>query len=672
MKNIDKILKAGVLALVVSGVISCANFLDEVQYRKRDTEYLKTEEGLVSLSTAMYQTFKYYYGSELAIAYYSSGTDEFGVGGDNSNELWNNYGVRLNPEIVQVNTNTRRAFDLWDPMYIHINTANTIINTAEEVVTDAAVRDRIMGEAYFVRGHNYLKLVRHYGGVPLKLVQSVGVERYFTRTPIEECVAQIISDLEQALALLPATPSAQGKLYKDVASFFLAKAHLFRASEINDSWNASFKEADLAKVITYSDSALANHPLAPDFENLWHFESVNSANESLPEVIFAAQYTDDKASQGNANAGNQYHLFFGSQYNNLPGFLRDISGGREYQRLRPSDYAFDVFDLEKDSRFWKSFRTKYSLNNRTAAPTLGDYVQGDLGLIYIINKKGDTRFSDPTKGGTALAANHTGTVYVHPETGKRVPHTYVRYFADGSPHVTTIKHRFPSISKHFDGSRETVALEPGNRDGIIARSADLYLTKAEALIRQNKFAEAIAVINIVRQRAQFVEGEDRAKYYDGGGAYYNNTVGQAALASNGGILCNAFREENSYYESLNIPRSTAATSLTDYTSATLPPEDEAIITALGITGEYDRMMAFLLNERSRELIGEFHRWEDLSRTKTLLKRVQTFNLEPDARTSIAEHNYLRPIPQTFLDQIQNEEGRALTSQEKAAMQNPGY
>ncbi len=357
--------------------------------------------------------------------------------------------------------------------------------------------------------------------------------------------------------------------------------------------------------------------------------------------------------------------------------VRSIFQYTDKSLLIGSDDGLYLFDLEKDSRFWKSFRTKYSLNNSTTAPNLNmeganTYTQGDLGLIYIINKKDDTRFSDPTKGGTALGPGHSGTVYVHPETGKRVPHTYVRYFADGSSHVTTIKHRFPSISKHFDGSRETVAWEPGNRDGIIARSADAYLTKAEALIRQNKYAEAIEVINVVRRRAQFADGEDRAKYWDGGGAYYNNTVGQAALAANGGINCNAFREENSYYESLQIPETTAATDLTNYTAAALPPEDEAIISTLGLTSEYDRMMAFLLNERTRELIGEFHRWEDLSRTKTLLKRTQTFNLEEGARTGIAEHNYLRPIPQTFLDQIQNADGRALTPEEKQAMQNPGY
>lgn len=128
--------------------------------------------------------------------------------------------------------------------------------------------------------------------------------------------------------------------------------------------------------------------------------------------------------------------------------------------------------------------------------------------------------------------------------------------------------------------------------------------------------------------------------------------------------------KNSYYLSTGIATTTDASNLqiTSYTS--LPAEDEAILTALSISGDKDRMINFILNERTRELNGEWDRWEELSRTKTLVKRAKAFNSE--AATNVADKHMLRPIPQTFIDGLLNADGSNLTSDQKAALQNPGY
>jgi len=566
-------------------------------------------------------------------------------------------------------------------MYKAISDANVLLANVDAVITDVDKNKLYKAEASFLRGFSYFRLVQQYGAVVLKLQPSAGVERYFVRATKEECVNRVIEDFRTAYAGLPETEALEGKLYKDVAAHFLAKALLYRCSEINDDWNSSYKTADLDEIITLTDEVISHHPLATDFSDIFAYTGPDGANERLPEVIFAAQFspTTTVASDGN---GNYNHLLFLSVYQTLTGFVRDIAGGREYQRCRTNEYAYSVFDLENDSRFWKSFKTKANLNNISNLATLNGpdpnngnvavtYAQGDLGLIYIINKLGDTRFTDPAAGGTPkMKSTHNGVYFNNPLTGKPTPHTYVRYLANGSGYLSLPGNvsRFPSLSKWLDGSRPAVAATAGRRDGIYARVAETYLIKAEALIRQNKYPEAITVMNIVRARAQFRAGENRSAYRDGGAAVLTNS--NAPLNANG-VLINSYCPSNSYYESLNIPVTTAATDITTgITPASLPAVDEAIITSLGLSSAYDRMMCFLLNERSRELYGELFRWEDLARTKTLITRAKKFN--EGSVAAIQEKHYLRPLPQTFLDAIYNAEGKALTADEKAAMQNPGY
>lgn len=110
----------------------------------------------------------------------------------------------------------------------------------------------------------------------------------------------------------------------------------------------------------------------------------------------------------------------------------------------------------------------------------------------------------------------------------------------------------------------------------------------------------------------------------------------------------------------NIPVTTAASASFAVTNIAALP---------GLSGNYDRMLCFILNERSRELCGEYKRWQDLARTQTLVRRVQTFNLE--GGPNVKFFHTLRPIPQTFLDGIQAS-GVALSGSQKQSIQNPGY
>lgn len=628
---------------------SCSDYLKEELTTKRSTDFYQTDEGILSLAVGTnYQVLAVPFSGEMMMSLCNSGTDEFHVGGDASNGVWNSYDSGLKSEVTVSNANTVAANNQWDALYVGIGLANQLIQSAtESTSTSDNIKKTALGEGYFYRAYNYLRLVRQYGGVPLKLTVSTTVELEFNRATAEEVLKQVIADFTQAYNLL-SNVGAPAKVTKDAAAHFLAKAYLTRASEINDSWNSATKKSDLQQVVTLSDEVISHHPLAPNFGDLWNYTKPDGANETLSELILSAQFTADKSTAGS----NMQHVLFTSRYDDMPQMKRDLTGMRPYSRLAATYFIYGAFDQVNDSRFWKSFRTKSRLNN----PAGTYYTKGDLGIMYVINQPSDNRFT------TIYNANSI----IYTKTGKTIPTVYVAYSAESGKSLLSDK-RFPSLSKHFDAARTAVNDNRGVRDMVVARSAETYLMAAEAKIRlaalgTGSYASALDYINAVRQRAAYKNGENRAAYTDGGAAYTVSELKQDPID-------NSLMLENSYYESNNIPATTSATDLMITSTTSLPAQDEAIINKLGVSGEYNRMLALVLNERSRELVGEFLRWEDLSRTKTLVTRAKAYN--PEAAPNVKDYHLLRPIPQTFLNGIQKD-GRALTSDEKQTMQNPGY
>ena len=647
MKNYKKQYISLMLVTVLLLSSSCnKDFLDEELTTAYTQDYYKTEAGIQALAIGTYyQVFAAEFATEVPLTATESGTDEFHAGGDPSNWMWNSYSSGFKAFVTVSNANTVAANTNWDNLYIGIGNANQLIESSiASASTNDAIKKTALGEGYFLRAFNYLKLVNQYGGVPLKLTTSSTVELEFTRATPQQVLEQVIADFTQAYNLL-SNAGAPAKITKDAAAHYLAKAYLTRASEINDTWNSATKLADLQQVVALSDEVIAHHPLASNFVELWNYTVADGANEKLPELILSAQFNASTLTTG----GNQQHLHFLSTYDQLPQMRRNLAGGRPFSRLAPTYFVYDVYDHVNDSRFWKSFQTKSIVNNKSGTY----YNNGDLGIMYIVNNAGDTRFAK-TKNTDAI---------VDVKTGKTIPSVYVAYAADNIGLMADV--RFPSLSKHLDGNRIDLSNTKGSRDIILARSAETYLQAAEAKIRLAQiggatFSDALPYINAVRTRAQYKAGENRAAYTDGSAAY--TTTGQAGIPI-------SFIPENSYYESNNIPVSTAATSLAITSIGALPLEDQAVISKLGYAGDYDRMLCLILNERTRELCGEFHRWEDLSRTKTLVARAKAYNIE--ANPNIQDFHYLRPIPQTFLDGVYAN-GRPLTASEKDAMQNPGY
>ena len=693
--KINKLLFAAILTSVMGGSItSCSeSFLDEELKTQYSTDRFKTQEGLDELVTGAYQKLKFKFNYIWGIQCYNMGVDEF-TDANNVIPAWNHYSQDLNSSENAANQ------PIWDNYYGLVEPANILLqNLPQYYNTSSPTYNTRLGEAHFLRAYAYFELVKQFGGVPLKLEPSTSAETYFTRNSEEEIYTQVISDFGEAYRLLPERGESVGRINKYAAAHFLAKAHLFRASELYSGWNGNYVSSDLDAVIQYGSEVVDAQPLCNDYVELWDYQQPNGANEKVSEVILAAQFSNDESTWG--RYGNQMHLYYPSVYqgNDIGGCKRDISGGREFSYVSATEYTMQVFDRVNDSRFWKSFITCYGANETKSAPewteedmpyapagvNKGDkrFKGGELGMKYIVNNPGDNRYEEYPNA----------PAYTALKDGKMCnTYTYVRYFKGQSHswnlsektgnYYNIIPHkRSVALSKFRDGYRVSIASQFGTRDAIIARSADDVLMVAEAYIRKGEasYDKAIEWINKLRDRAGYADKEDRSKNVDGGQAYKNNPYcsGKGGGHSDEGAI---YWDKNTYYESNNMEgaETTASTksamklnSVTDvYNSAV----DTPIYNELGCTSNAEKMMCFLLNERTRELCGELQRWEDLARTKTLDNRWHKFN--DGATRGIGEFNpskhYYRPIPQAFLDGITNASGSALTNDEKKAMQNPGY
>ncbi len=708
----SRYISAGLLAATVAGFSSCSSdFLDENYTTGFSTQYFETPEGLKALTLSLYGHVRWWGGYESqGYNQLMMGTDEFGIGTDGSNEMWLTYDVRMAPTWVGVNGNTGTNAAIWDELYFGIASANTIISKAG-MIDDEKVRNQCLAHAYFLRGFNFYMLTSQYGRCVLQTEPAEGVVRSFEVTTPEQCWKQIISDLTEAYNLFDGEDySMAGKgvtWTKATAAHFLAKALLFAASERNDSWNSSLKTEYLNKALEAANYAISARSLEKDVIDLYgNWTGINCDIEQSDEILMSL--AQDENFYGRTTMRNP-GAFFNPQFSNfanstLGGMRGCLTGGKDFQRFRPTEYTYSVFDNVNDARLWKSFATvygtavEYAGDEKTGAPAVHI---GDPSVVFIINKKNDhtyDKFNFGSKryqtdanfvdeagrlaaGGRVQERNGESTFG---NAGQPIIHSWIlykdgKYVGDKFGNQTTNPYQshganmYCGISKHTCGYLNAFAGDNGSRDVIFARLGETYLIRAEIKVRLNDYSGAKSDIDALRRRGAWHEGEDRSYYVDG--CYASASVCPYVTARDNNVAANNGWNlgMNSYYLSnpdLDVTYASTENEMTNWTWDNLPAEDEEILAKLGVSSQFDRALNFILNEQTRELAGEFVRWEHLSRTMTLENRAKKLN--PDVLNFDAKKHYLRPIPQTFIDGLLHPDGSNLSQEEAAAWQNPGY
>ena len=97
---------------------------------------------------------------------------------------------------------TTSSIDTWN--YEQIRKINLLLQKVGSGSIDEETQNTLKAQALVLRAWRYFQMVRLYGGVPLILEpQELTDDLYVTRAKTSECIAQMVKDLDDAIAILP-------------------------------------------------------------------------------------------------------------------------------------------------------------------------------------------------------------------------------------------------------------------------------------------------------------------------------------------------------------------------------------------------------------------------------------------------------------------------------------
>lgn len=228
--------------------------------------------------------------------------------------------------------------NVYNGTYKTIMIANDIINGMNNSSLPASIeKNRIHGEAYFIRALSYFNLVRLFGKVSLITEPVTSYENaHVPRTDIDKVYEQILSDLQKAWELLPEKADrAEGYPYRYAAKALRAKVYLTLAGNDENSkyWKLCYDDALDVK-------NNGGYKLVTPYADL--FGSPNKNNEeSIFEIQFSAAASEGRITETTFPVGHEL-------MDKIP------TQGKSWGKTRPNQIAFDQFD-EKDPRREASF-----------------------------------------------------------------------------------------------------------------------------------------------------------------------------------------------------------------------------------------------------------------------------------------------------------------------------
>ncbi len=174
---------------------------------------------------------------------------EIGIKGVSSDEL---ISTGRNPDVIDLDRNNCTQFngailDYWNNYYSLIYRTNFFLEKISAIAMTQPNKNKLVGQAMYVRALSYLNLVSIFGGVPLAKTSDLSINRSLHRSSTADCYNFIIEDLTSSAGFLKGVDYGDpGRDPEDArrAGEWAAKALLARVQLYNDNLPEAKKWAD--------------------------------------------------------------------------------------------------------------------------------------------------------------------------------------------------------------------------------------------------------------------------------------------------------------------------------------------------------------------------------------------------------------------------------------------
>jgi hypothetical protein len=267
------ILKFSFAVLVAVSFGSCKKYLDldiENPNRVDESNFWRTGNDALQGINAVYGNF-YRNGPSRWLPYYMDVRSDDGYSTSPWPELRSISGHNI------TNYNFEVQADTWGHHWRGVYRSNQVITNVPNIEMDAALRDRYVGEAKFLRAWYYYNLVTIWGNIPLILQPSQPNDKP-GQAAQADVWAQIEKDLTEASAVLPVSYSGDevGRATKGAAQAMLGRVYLQQKKD---------QQAVDALAYLITGAGAGQYSLISNY-----YDNFRHTTENNPESVFELQF----------------------------------------------------------------------------------------------------------------------------------------------------------------------------------------------------------------------------------------------------------------------------------------------------------------------------------------------------------------------------------------------